>query len=552
MAKWTSFYKIVQPKSEATKITDSQVIGDQGSYGNYTWYQRLIQGSASRITRYREYDLMDNDVEVALALDCIAEEMTGNNPKTDDPLELDIIGEDDEDINITTVLTLKTALQHWSRIHDWENRLFKVARTLSKYGDCFFIKRHPLKRWEFCHPKNVVGAIVDQHDVSKVLAWQIKKDMKATRSTYGTPVGGRQEENTEIISAEQIVRFTLNDDMDDTAPFGESVLRPIYRSHKQKELLEDAILIYRIVRAPERRVYYIDVGKMPPPRVKQYLETIKNEIKQRKIPSPQGGKSEIDSVYNPQSMNEDFFFAQRSDGKGTKVETLPGGQGLGELTDLEYFQEKVWRGLRVPSSYMRTKSGENALFNDGKVGQAYIEELRFALFVQRLQGHVEKVMEDEFKTFLRKSNVVIDDTIYRIRLPEPSNFGIYRQQEVDAAVLNSYSTADGIPHLSKRFSMKRFMQLTDEEIAENEQMVAEERGIADDDPQKVQKIYQSAEEMMAGGGAPPMAGGGGMPPGMSVPPEEGMEGEMGAEGGEAGGAPGAEAAPPPEAGGPAA
>jgi len=474
--KWTNYFKIVTPKPETTKISDSQNLGDQGSYGNYTWYQRLVQGSASRLTKYREYDLMDNDVEVARALDTISEEMTGNNPKTDMPLELDIITDDEEDIPGNVVLTLKAALHHWSRIHDWENRLFKIARSTIKYGDCYFRKQDEFKKWAYVHPKNVIGAIVDENDVTKVIGWQIKTNIKKAKTTYGMPTSNRDEVETEIVSANEITRFTLNDDLSDSAPFGESVLGPVYRAHKQKELIEDAIIIYRVQRAPERRVFYIDVGKMPPQRVKTYLEQIKNEIKQKKIPTQAGGKSEIESVYNPQSMSEDFFFAQRADGRGSRVETLPGGQGLGELSDLEYFQDKVWRGLRIPISYMRTGS-DGAIFNDGKVGVAYIEEYKFAIYVMRLQGHIERVLDAEFKRYMRLSNIKIDETIYRIRLPEPTNFGTYRQQEVDAALLSAYGSADSIPYLSKRFILERYLQLSDEEIISNEYMLREEKGI---------------------------------------------------------------------------
>ena len=140
MAKWVDYFKIVEPAPERTKMTDSQEMADQGAYNNYTWYQRLVQGSASRMTRYREYDLMDNDVDVFRALDTIAEEMTGNNPKTNEPIMVDIQTEDEAEVDSNTVLTVKTALRRWNRIHDWENRLFKVARMTVKYGDVFFRK----------------------------------------------------------------------------------------------------------------------------------------------------------------------------------------------------------------------------------------------------------------------------------------------------------------------------------------------------------------------------------------------------------------------------
>ncbi len=271
MAKFSNYFKVVTPKPGVTAMTDSQSMGDQGAYANYTWYQRLIQGSASRITRYREYDLMDNDVEIARSLDTIAEEMIGSDPNAEMPLELNIVSEKQEHIPTSTVLTLKSALRYWCDLHNWGNRLFKVARVAVKYGDCFFIRHKETQKWEYIHPKNVIAAIVDERDMTRVVGWQIRRETKAPNSPYNQPTGNFGSYSTELVdtfSADEVIVFSLNDDISDTAPFGESVLRAVYRAQKQKELLEDAILIYRIQRAPERRVFYIDVGKLPPQRVK--------------------------------------------------------------------------------------------------------------------------------------------------------------------------------------------------------------------------------------------------------------------------------------------
>jgi len=529
MAKWTSYFKVIQPAQHGTKMVDNQEMADQGAYNNFTWYQRLVQGSASRMTRYREYDLMDNDIEVSRALDTIAEEMTGNNPKTKEPLIVDILNEEENNVESAAVLTLKAALRRWCHINDFQNRLFSIARMTAKYGDVFFRKQKTsYEKWMFVHPKNVIAAIVDAEDATKVIAWQIKRDMRRPRTGgYGLPMGAKQETEfeTEIVQARDIVRFSLNDDMSDTQPFGESVLRPVYRAHKQKELLEDAIIIYRVQRAPERRVFYIDVGKMPPQRVKQYLETIKNEIKQKKVPTNSGGQSEIDSVYNPQSMSEDFFFASRPEGRGSRVETLPGGQGLGELSDLEYFQRKVWRGLKVPSSYMIEQQEGGQIWNDGKVGIAYIQELRFSQYIERLQGHIEKTIDAEFKMFLRQNNIRIDESSYRICMPEPSNFGKWRQLELDSQLLSSFSSAENVSYLSDRFKMKRYLQLTDEEILTNERMKLEEMGLdPDEDARDLTLIYGPGAEGEAGAmGGLGGAMGGGFTAGMGEPLPGGEE-----------------------------
>lgn len=550
--KWTGYFKFVTPSNGSTTMTDSQEMTDVGAYNNYTWYQRLIQGSASRMTRYREYDLMDNDIEVTRALDTISEEMIGNNTKTDEPLVMNLLAAENEDVDSGIILTVRTALKRWCEIHNFSNQLFNICRFTIKYGDVFFRRKNQFEKWQFVHPKNVVAAIVDENDVTKVKAWVVKSDITRPKSgAYGgLPIGAKQESqfDTQIVTSRDVIRFTLNEEMSDTAPFGESILRAVYRSHKQKELLEDAIIIYRVQRAPERRVFKIDVGKMPPQRIKQYLESIKNEIKQKKVPNFNGGQTEVDTVYNPQSMSEDFFFAQRPDGRGSSVETLPGGQNLGELTDLEYFQKKVWRGLRVPSSYMM-EGQENQLFNDGKVGTAYIQELRFALFVMRLQSAIEQVLDDEFKNYLRLCNIHIDPSLYKIRLPEPSNFGKYRQFELDNSLLSSFANADNIQYFSKRFILKRFLQMSPEEIAENEYMLREERGVDKHGGTKdLPKLYGAQEGAMGG-----MGGMGGVGPGFGGAEAPMMPGEIGGAEGAGGEMPGGEggatAGGPPGGGG---
>jgi Bacteriophage T4-like portal protein (Gp20) len=548
MAKFTDYFKVVTPKPGVTTMTDSQSIGDQGAYSNYTWYQRLVQGSASRITRYREYDLMDNDVEVARSLDTIAEEMIGSDPDSELPLELIIDEAKTQHIPSSTVMTLRTALRYWNDLHEWDTRLFKVCRVTIKYGDCFFLRRSETRRWEYVHPKNVVAAIVDENDMTRVVGWQIKRDTKAPNSPYNQPTGhfgNYSNELVETFSSDEIVWFSLNDDIGESAPFGESVLRAVYRAQKQKELLEDAIIIYRIQRAPERRVFYIDVGKMPPQRVKAYLEGIKNEIRQRKIPTFGGGTDQIDSVYNPQQMSEDFFLAQRPDGAGSKIETLPGGQGLGELADLEYFQWKVFRGLRIPLSFMR-EGQENAMMSDGKQGVAYIQELRFAMYIQRLQGYIDKVIDSEFKRYLRAAGINVDPTIFHIKMNEPENFGIWRQQQLNSELLGTYTQAEGVQHLSKRLAQELYLQMSQENIIRNFRMRAEELGLdPDGDPKEV---------MLAVYGPPPAEGGGDLGagggmlagtmggPGFNMP-MGGEEGDMGLDAGPETGNVGAPPAP---------
>ena len=134
-----------------------------------------------------------------------------------------------------------------------------------------------------------------------------------------------RQENQYNIDARHVIHISLSEGLDNNFPFGTSLLESIFKVYKQKELLEDAIIIYRIQRAPERRVFYIDVGNMPSHLAMSFVERVKNEVNQRRIPSVTGGgQTVVDAGYNPLSINEDYFFPQTAEGRGSKVEVLPG------------------------------------------------------------------------------------------------------------------------------------------------------------------------------------------------------------------------------------
>ncbi len=284
------------------------------------------------------------------------------------------------------------------------------------------------------------------------------------------------ETNETAINAEHMVHLSLSEGLDNNYPFGNSLLETIFKVYKQKELLEDAIIIYRVQRAPERRVFYVDVGNMPSHLAMQFVERVKTEIHQRRIPSKTGGgQNVIDSSYNPLSINEDYFFPQTAEGRGSKVETLPGGTNLGEIDDLRYFTNKLIRGLRIPSSYLPTGADDaSSTYNDGRVGTAYIQELRFNNYCERLQSLIAEIFNNEFKLYLVEKGVNIDVSMFDLKLQPPQNFASYRQAELDSNRINTFTAMQQVPFISNRFALARFLGLSKEEIAENERLWQEE------------------------------------------------------------------------------
>jgi hypothetical protein len=210
----------------------------------------------------------------------------------------------------------------------------------------------------------------------------------------------------------------------------------------------------------------------------QFVERVKNEMHQRRIPTNSGGGANMmDASYNPLSVNEDFFFPFNGEsGRGSSVEPLPGGANLGEIDDLKYFNNKMARGLRVPSSYLPTGPDDSdRAMNDGRVGTALIQEYRFNQYCMRLQRLIMQKLDDEFKMFLRWRGFNIDAGLFTINLCEPQNFASYRQSELDTSRITSFTQLEQMPYMSKRFMMKRYLGLTEEEIVENETLWAEER-----------------------------------------------------------------------------
>ena len=468
----------------------------------------VYAGSPNRVERYIQYDTMDMDSEVNAALDILSEFCTQPDKENDTSFKVKYKGTP----TATEVKIIKDSLQKWFKEQMFETRIFRIVRNTFKYGDCFFLRDPETKKLLYIDPTKVTKIIVNESEGKVPEQYVIKdinfnfKDLIATtpHNTMNTqpsgtasytsgsgfgrgftgdaarPPGTRfhNQVNEVTVDAKHVVHISLSEGLDNNYPFGNSLLESVFKVYKQKELLEDAIIIYRIQRAPERRIFYVDVGNMPAHMAMGFVERVKNEIQQRRIPSATGGGANvIDASYNPLSVNEDYFFPQTAEGRGSKVETLPGGTNLGEITDLRYFTNKLFRALRIPSSYLPTQIDEQPNnVADGKVGTAYIQELRFNKYCERLQNLIIETFDLEFKMWMIDQGVNIDSTLFKLKFNEPQNFAAYRQSELDTARVATFAQVSQIPHLSKRFAMKRFLGMTEEEIKENERMWKEENG----------------------------------------------------------------------------
>lgn len=290
---YTDFWRIVKPAPAKTRYVQSNTEAAK-LYSNFSWYTKVMKGASSRFSKYTQYKNMDTDVFVARALDTIAEEMTQINNKTNMPFEIEYQNENNKEVPESITMTVRAALRHWIEIQDFNTIIFDVARITVKFGDCFFRKNSDFKKWQYIDPGDIIGISISEDGDPE--HYHLRVGEKNKQGAFGDVI---------MVPADGIVHFTLSSSMGENGPFGESVLFPTIKAFRHLSLLEDSVIIYRIVRAPERRVFFVDVGNMPPQRVKAYLEAIKNELKQKRIPNETGGTDKIDSVYNPMCLTLD-------------------------------------------------------------------------------------------------------------------------------------------------------------------------------------------------------------------------------------------------------
>jgi hypothetical protein len=511
MAGWKKHFQTYNTASGTQSPLTGSKNRDSNSASRFqSWLPEVYVGQPNRLERYMQYDQMDMDSEINTAVDTIAEFSTQQDEETETAFVLkwnDTPTETESEV-------LQTVLKQWCRVNEWDTRLFKTFRNTIKYGDQPFLRDPETWKLFYVNPGDVMRVLVDEANGKKPSHYIIKnidpnfQNLTATSNTQGSgnyaggaiqpsamsnsssrspgQVGnanGLGSEMEFMVDAQHVIHLALTEGMDKSWPFGNSILDAVFKTYKQKELLEDSIIIYRVQRAPERRIFYIDVGDMPAHAAMTHVERVKNEIHQRRIPSRTGGGSNMmDAQYNPLSIMEDYFFAQTAEGRGSKVDTLPGGQNLGDIDDLKFFNNKLARGLGIPSSYLPTGPDDGtASYNDGRVGTAFIQEYRFTQYCQRLQRMIQSTFDKEFKMFLKHRGYEINSSQFQLTFVEPQSFSDYREIEINSARASVFGQVEGIQYISKRFALKKYLQLSESEILENEKMWKQENPIKGDE-----------------------------------------------------------------------
>ena len=392
-------------------------------------YQQSLVGGVERLERVKDYEEMDHYPEITRALDIYADD---SMTYAEDGKIMQIISDDDKIIHELEELL-------YQRL-DLDFHLWTWIRNMCKYGDMFNLL-------DIVDKEGVLGAIA-------MPVGEIEREEGYNNDPNSLRFKWTAQGNT-VFENYQVSHLRILGD-DRFLPYGRSILDSSRKVWKQLLMAEDAMLIYRISRAPERRVFYVDVGNIPPKDVDSYMQNARDKLK--RIPVVSESTGDVDFRYNPESILEDFFIPVRAD-RGSRIETLPGGENAAAIEDIEYLQNKLFISLGVPKSYL---TAEEDLSGKSTLAQ---EDIKFARTIQRIQKIVvsELAKISLVHLYLRGYE---EASIYNfdLRLTNPSTVTEMMHLELMGSRFSTANDMADSALLSKEYIQKEVLKLSDSEI----------------------------------------------------------------------------------------
>ena len=431
----------------------------KASYNPFHNLQSNVISAQNRVERYADFDQMEYTPEIASALDIYADEMTTSSD-LQPLLRIDCPNEE-----IKTVLH---TLYH--NIMNIEFNLFGWCRTMCKYGDMFLY----IDVTEENGIRNVIG--LPYNEVERI---EGEDETNPNYVQFQWNQAGMTFENWQIAH----FRILGNDKF---APYGTSVLEPARRIWRQLTLLEDAVMAYRIVRSPERRVFYIDTGNIPSQDVEQYMQKVMTQMKRNQIVDADSGR--VDLRYNPLSVEEDYFIPVRG-GISSKIETLAGGSYTGDIDDIKYMRDKLFSALKVPQSYL--SRGEGADEDKTTLAQ---KDIRFARTIQRLQRVIISELEKIGIVHLYSLGYRSADLVsFKLKLSNPSKIAELQELEHWKTKFEiAASATEGF--FSRRWIANNIFDLSEEEFVRNQRELFSDRKFMT----ALDTVAEGEEDMTAG------------------------------------------------------
>jgi hypothetical protein len=487
-----------------------------GFYGQYVDIEGVYRTEHDLIRRYREMALhpeCDGAIE-----DVVNEAIVSD--LYDSPVEIEL-----SNLNASDKLkkTIREEFKYLKEILDFDRKAHEIFRSWYVDGRLFYLK--------VIDVKNPQAGIQDLRYIDpmkmKYIRQEKKKDQRSlvnlNKAGQDVPViepeieeyflytpkpnypsgmvSGSSRGSVKI--AKDSVVYCSSGLVDRNKGTVLSYMHKAIKALNQLRMIEDSLVIYRLSRAPERRIFYIDVGNLPKVKAEQYLKEVMSRYRNKLVYDANTGEVRDDRKF--MSMMEDFWLPRREGGRGTEITTLPGGQNLGELTDVEYFQKKLYRALGVPESRIASDGG----FNLGRSSEILRDELKFAKFVGRLRKRFAQMFNDMLRTQLILKNIVtpedwdvMADHIQYDFLYD-NQFAELKEAELLQNRLGILATVE--PYIGKYYSTeyvrKRILRQTDSEIIEIDEQIEDEisKGIIPDpsqiDPITGEPLPQAGGEM---------------------------------------------------------
>ena len=493
-----------------------------GFYGQYLDVEGVFKTEYDLIRRYREMSLhpeCDNAIE-----DIISEAIVSD--QNDSPVQIDL-----ENLKASDKVKgiIRDEFQYIKEMLNFDKKSHEIFRNWYVDGKLYYHKVIDLEK-----PEEGIKELRYMDAIKTKFVREQKKDQNKTmqvndarssldtdptsadfpglteyfiydknsyqKNQYGSvSVSGQQKDAVKL--AKDSVAYCTSGLVDRNKHTNLSYLHKAIKALNQLRMIEDSLVIYRMSRAPERRIFYIDVGNLPKVKAEQYLREVMSRYRNKLTYDAASGEIRDDKKY--MSMMEDFWLPRREGGRGTEITTLPGGQNLGELTDVEYFQKKLYRALSVPESRMSADSG----FSLGRSSEILRDELKFTKFVGRMRKRFSNLFHDILKTQLILKNVItpeeweqMSDHIQYDYLYD-NHFSELKDAELMQERLGLLAAAD--PYIGKYYSVdhirRKILRQTDEEIVEEDKQMAAEKeaGII---PPSEEEMMLAAQEMDAMGG----------------------------------------------------
>ena len=489
-----------------------------GFYGQYVDIEGVYRNENDLIRRYRE---MAIHPECDGAIEDVVNEAIVSD-LYDSPIEIEL-----SNVNASDKLkkAIRAEFKYIKEILDFDRKSHEIFRNWYIDGRLYYLKvidmkkpQEGIKELRYIDPLKMRFVRQEkknkQNDINYVNLKTGNKDAKivspeieeffmytpGAKYPTQTLTGSRSAQSAIKIAKDSVV-YCSSGLVDRNKGSVLSYLHKAIKALNQLRMIEDSLVIYRLSRAPERRIFYIDVGNLPKVKAEQYLKEVMSRYRNKLVYNAQTGEVRDDRKF--MSMMEDFWLPRREGGRGTEITTLPGGQNLGELADIEYFQKKLYRALNVPESRIASDGG----FNLGRSSEILRDELKFSKFVGRLRKRFAQMFNDMLKTQLILKNIVspedwekLSDHIQYDFLYD-NQFAELKESEMLSERLNILATIE--PFIGKYYSneyvRRKVLRQTDAEMIEIDEQIEQEikDGIIPD-PAAVDPI--TGEPLDAGGG----------------------------------------------------